>query len=56
MHECAEQIPVWDHSTFSFHRDRLFDDTIAQAFFGHTVLLARVNDLVSEKISKKQRK
>lgn len=40
--------PVWDHSTFSFNRDRLFDDEIAQTFFAHTVLLARVNDLVSD--------
>ena len=39
---------VWDHSTFSFNRDRLFDATIAQEFFAHTVLLARVNDLVSD--------
>ena len=40
--------PVWDHSTFSFNRDRLFDDQIAQDFFAHTVLLARVNELVSD--------
>lgn len=40
--------PVWDHSTFSFNRDRLFDDRIAQDFFAHTVLLARVQDLVSD--------
>jgi transposase len=39
--------PVWDHSTFSFNRDRLFDDEIAQRFFEHTVLLAQVKDLVS---------
>jgi transposase len=39
---------VWDHSTFSFNRDRLFDAQIAQRFFAHTVLLARLNDLVSE--------
>jgi transposase len=40
--------PVWDHSTFSFNRDRLFDADIAQRFFAHTVLLARLNDLVSD--------
>jgi transposase len=40
--------PVWDHSTFSFNRDRLFDADIAQGFFAHTVLLARLNDLVSD--------
>jgi transposase len=40
--------PVWDHSTFSFNRERLFDAEIAQRFFAHTVLLARLNDLVSD--------
>ena len=40
--------PVWDHSTFSFNRDRLFDDAIAQEFFAHTVLLAQMKDLVSD--------
>lgn len=40
--------PVWDHSTFSFNRDRLFDAEIAQAFFAHTVLLAKVGELVSD--------
>lgn len=39
---------VWDHSTFSFNRDRLFDEEIAQRFFQHTVLLARVGELVSD--------
>lgn len=39
---------VWDHSTFSFNRDRLFDEAIAQRFFEHTVLLARLGDLVSD--------
>lgn len=38
---------VWDHSTFSFNRDRLFDDEVAQRFFEHTVLLAQLKDLVS---------
>lgn len=40
--------PVWDHSTFSFNRERLFDAEIAQQFFAHTVLLARVGELVSD--------
>jgi transposase len=40
--------PVWDHSTFSFNRERLFDAEIAQRFFAHTVLLARVGELVSD--------
>jgi transposase len=39
---------VWDHSTFSFNRERLFDAEIAQRFFEHTVLLGRLNDLVSD--------
>lgn len=39
---------VWDHSTFSFNRDRLFDGEIAQRFFEHTVLLARMRELVSD--------
>lgn len=39
---------VWDHSTFSFNRDRLFDAEIAQRFFEHTVLLARLQELVSD--------
>jgi transposase len=40
--------PVWDHSTFSFNRERLFDAEIAQRFFENTVLLARLRDLVSD--------
>jgi transposase len=40
--------PVWDHSTFSFNRQRLFDEAIAQHFFEHTVLLARMRELVSD--------
>ena len=39
---------VWDHSTFSFNRERLFDEAIAQHFFEHTVLLARMGELVSD--------
>ncbi len=39
---------VWDHSTFSFNRDRLFDAPIVRQFFEHTVLMARVQDLVSD--------
>jgi hypothetical protein len=49
---------VWDHSTFSFNRDRLFDKEIEQRFFEHTmllvlllvllVLLARLHEWVSD--------
>ncbi len=40
--------PAWDHSTFSFNRERLFGEAIAQRFFEHTVLLARMCELVSD--------
>ncbi len=40
--------PVWDHSTFSFNRERLFDAEIAQRFFEHTVLLAEITGLASD--------
>ena len=40
--------PVWDHSTFSFNRERLFEEAIAQRFFEHTVLMERMQDLVSD--------
>jgi transposase len=40
--------PVWDHSTFSFNRERLFDAEIAQRFFEHTVLLAQLDRLTSD--------
>jgi transposase len=38
---------VWDHSTFSFNRERLFDDEIAQRFFESTVLHAQIKGLIS---------
>lgn len=39
---------TWDHSTFSFNRDRLFDAEVAQQFFANTVLLAQVAELTSD--------
>src|SRR5438445_580206 len=39
---------VWDHSTFSFNRDRLFDDEVAQRFFESTVLQAQLRGLTSD--------
>jgi len=39
---------VWDHSTFSFNRDRLFDEEVAQRFFEHTVLQAQLKRLTSD--------
>ncbi|WP_428992435.1 hypothetical protein [Rhodanobacter denitrificans] len=33
---------MWDHSTFTVNRYRLFDAEIAQCFFAHTVRLARL--------------
>jgi transposase len=40
--------PVWDHSTFSFNRDRLFNEEITATFFQQTVLLAEIQNLVSD--------
>jgi transposase len=39
---------VWDHSTFSFYRDRLFDDEVAQRSFENTVLQAQLPGLISD--------
>jgi transposase len=39
--------PVWDHSTFSFNRERLFDEQVAQQFFDNTVLVAQLKQLTS---------
>ena len=39
---------VWDHSTFSFNRERLFGAAIAGKFFEHTVLLAEIDKLKSD--------
>jgi transposase len=40
--------PVCDHSTFSFNRDRLFDEEVAQRFFENTVLHAQLRGLISD--------
>ncbi len=39
---------VWDHSTFSKHRDRLFDEGMARAFFERVVWLAEWQDLICD--------
>lgn len=39
---------VWDHSTFSANRERLFSTAVVQTFFEHTVLLARIKELISD--------
>jgi hypothetical protein len=39
--------PAWDHSTFSFNRERLFDEEVAQQFFDNTVLVAQLKQLTS---------
>jgi transposase len=39
---------VWDHSTFSFNRERLFDEEVAQRFFENTVLQAQLRGLTSD--------
>jgi transposase len=39
---------VWDHSTFSFNRERLFGSDVATTFFQNTLVLARVGKLASD--------
>jgi transposase len=39
---------VWDHSTFSFNRNRLFNAEFAGEFFRNTVLLAQLGELASD--------
>ena len=39
---------VWDHSTFSFNRERLFNEAVARAFFSNTVIMAEVGALKSD--------
>jgi transposase len=40
--------PVWDHSTFSFNRERLFNEDVAREFFRNTVILAEIGELKSD--------
>lgn len=39
--------PVWDHSTFSSNRERLFNEGFTSEFFQHTVVLAELDKLTS---------
>ena len=39
---------VWDHSTFSANRDRLFNETVARSFFRKVLALAEWQGLVSD--------
>src|SRR5690606_2964652 len=39
---------VWDASTFSANRDRLFNQDLAREFFERVLALARWQDLVSD--------
>jgi len=39
--------PVWDHSTFTKNRDRLFDETVARSFFGKVLAQAQWQGWVS---------
>jgi transposase len=41
----------WDHSTFSFNRVRLFDEAFMQRFFKNMVLLASMQERVSDEHS-----
>ena len=40
--------PVWNHSTFSANRDRLFSDSMAQRFFQQVLRVAEWQELVSD--------
>lgn len=39
---------VWNHSTFSANRDRLFGESMAQKFFAQVLLIAEWQDLISD--------
>ena len=39
---------VWDHSTFSANRERLFDEDLAHAFFKRVKLSAQCGRLASD--------
>jgi transposase len=39
---------VWNHSTFSANRDRLFGESMAQRFFAQVLLIAEWQDLISD--------
>ena len=39
---------VWNHSTFSANRDRLFGERMAQRFFAEVLLIAEWQDLISD--------
>jgi len=40
--------PVWNHSTFSTNRDRLFSEAMTQRFFAQVLRIAEWQDLVSD--------
>lgn len=37
---------VWNHSTFSANRDRLFGESMAQKFFARVLLIAEWKNLI----------
>ena len=39
---------AWDHSMFSFNRERSFDTAIAQQLFEHTAALTKMGELASD--------
>ncbi|MHB8386463.1 transposase [Metallibacterium sp.] len=39
---------AWDHSMFSFNRERSFDTAIAQQLFDHTAALTKMGELASD--------
>jgi transposase len=40
--------PVWNHSTFSANRDRLFSESMAQRFFAQVLQIAQWQNLISD--------
>jgi hypothetical protein len=40
--------PVWNHSTFSTNRDRLFSEAMMQRFFAQVLRIAEWQDLISD--------
>ena len=43
--------PIWNHSTFSANRDRLFNEAMTQRFFAQVLHIAEWQKLISDSIS-----
>ena len=44
----SQDEPVWDHSSFSANRDRLFKESVMREFFGGVVAIAEWAELISD--------